>query len=77
MLDRAGIRLAGDVSYARRAAPANDDRPEAKAERREDIAPWVRLDRVAFDIARLIGRQMAREDLGRLRAANGTRLKGE
>ncbi len=31
-----------------------------------DIAPWQKLDRVVFDIARLIGRQMAREDFERL-----------
>lgn len=34
-----------------------------------DIAPWQRLDRVVFDIARLIGRQMAREDFERLQSS--------
>ncbi|MEE9923655.1 MAG: hypothetical protein PBV01_09865 [Brucella anthropi] len=46
--------------------PANDNTPPNGD---ADIAPWERLDRVVFDIARLIGRQMAREDFERLRAA--------
>ena len=46
--------------------PANDNTPPNGD---VDIAPWQRLDRVVFDIARLIGRQMAREDFERLRAA--------
>lgn len=46
--------------------PANDNTPPNGD---EDIAPWQRLDRVVLDIARLIGRQMAREDFERLRAA--------
>ncbi|MEO5325232.1 hypothetical protein PV773_18140 [Mesorhizobium sp. CC13] len=49
--------------------PAKNDRPEAEAESGEDIAPWVRLDTMVFDIARLIGRQMARADFERLRTA--------
>lgn len=50
--------------------PANDNsREPGEEEDGEDIAPWQRLDRVVFDIARLIGRQMAREDFERLRAA--------
>lgn len=48
--------------------PANDNRPDKEAEDGEDIAPSQRLDRVVLDIARLIGRQMAREDFERLRA---------
>lgn len=46
--------------------PGNDNTPPNGD---ADIAPWQRLDRVVFDIARLIGRQMAREDFERLRAA--------
>lgn len=48
---------------------ANDDRRKADAANDDDIAPSVRLDRVVLDIARLIGRQMARKDFERLRAA--------
>ncbi|MDX3929848.1 MAG: hypothetical protein QHC90_29135 [Shinella sp.] len=49
--------------------PANDNsREPGEAEDGEDKAPS--LDRVVFDIARLIGRQMAREDFERLLAAS-------
>jgi hypothetical protein len=48
---------------------ANDNEPKGKAEGGEEIAPSQKLDRVVMDIARLIGRQMAREDFVRLRAA--------
>lgn len=41
----------------------NGDIPDA------DIAPWEKLDRVVLSIARLIGRQMAREEFERMRAA--------
>lgn len=50
--------------------PANDDHPQHGRDDDSDIAPWQRLDRVVLSIARLIGRQMAREDFERLRAAN-------
>ncbi|HED1836790.1 MULTISPECIES: hypothetical protein [Hyphomicrobiales] len=49
--------------------PANGNTPPNGDIADADIAPWQRLDRVVFDIARLIGRQMAREDFERLRAA--------
>ncbi|GLK65321.1 MULTISPECIES: hypothetical protein [Paracoccus] len=52
--------------------PANDNGPEGEAEGGEDSASLEKLDRVVLDIARLIGRQMAREDFARLQglAAN-------
>lgn len=49
--------------------PANDNGPEGKAEGSDEIAPSQKLDRVVLGIACLIGRQMAREDFARLRAA--------
>jgi len=49
--------------------PANDNTPPNGDAADADIAPWEKLDRVVFDIARLIGRQMARQDYERLRAA--------
>ena len=48
--------------------PANDNGPEGEAEGGEHVAPLEKLDRVVLDIARLIGRQMAREDFARLQA---------
>lgn len=48
--------------------PANDNIPPPSDAADADIAPWQRLDRVVLNIARLIGRQMAREDFERLRA---------
>ncbi|WP_158500205.1 hypothetical protein [Sinorhizobium arboris] len=51
-----------DVGKGRRdqRPSANDNGPEGKAEGGEEIAPLQKLDRVVLDIARLIGRQMAR-----------------
>lgn len=50
--------------------PANDNSPTpGETELDKDIAPWKRLEGVVLDIARLIGRQIAREDFERLRAA--------
>jgi hypothetical protein len=62
-------------------APANDNAwTPGEAEGSEDIAPRRKLDRVVFDIARLIGRQMARQDFERLRRAaandNKSRIAG-
>lgn len=48
--------------------PANDNTPPSDDTADEAIAPWEKLGRVVLDIARLIGRQMAREDFERLRA---------
>ncbi|WP_019170218.1 hypothetical protein [Pseudaminobacter salicylatoxidans] len=49
--------------------PANDNSPDGEAEGGEDISSLRKLDRVVLDIARLIGRQMAREDFARLQAS--------
>lgn len=49
--------------------PANDNHPPKQQDDDSDIAPWQKLDKVVLSIARLIGRQMAREDFERLRAA--------
>lgn len=49
-----------------RIVPANDndagDEPSAET--------WLRIDRAALTLARIIGRRMAREDFERLTAAN-------
>jgi len=50
--------------------PANDNYHRQALDDDSDIPPWRRLDKVVLSIARLIGRQMAREDFERLRAAN-------
>lgn len=51
--------------------PANDNTPKpGEAEGGDNDTPLQRLDRVVLDIARLIGRQMARENFERLRADN-------
>ncbi|MDQ0390439.1 hypothetical protein [Labrys monachus] len=52
-----------------RSPPANDNGREPGGEI-DAAGPSQRLDRVVLDIARLIGRQMAREDFERLRADN-------
>ena len=49
--------------------PANDNNNPNGDIADADIAPWEKLDRVVLSIARLIGRQMAREDFERMRAA--------
>lgn len=51
--------------------PANDNSGREHANVEDaDIAPWRRLDRVVLRIARLIGRQIAREHFESLQAAN-------
>lgn len=50
--------------------PANDNYHRQALDDDSDIPPWQRLDKVVLSIARLIGRQMAREDFELLRAAN-------
>ena len=59
--------------------PANDNGPEGEAEGGEHVAPLEKLDRVVLDIARLIGRQTAREDFARLQglAANDNAPRDE
>lgn len=49
--------------------PANDNAPDGEAEGGKEMTPLRKLDRVVLDIARLIGRQMAREDFARLQAS--------
>lgn len=50
--------------------PANDNYHRQALDDDSDIPPWQRLDKVVLSIARLIGKQMAREDFERLCAAN-------
>jgi hypothetical protein len=54
-----------------RPKPANDHPASGSG-----TETWQRLDQVVLDIARLIGRQMAREDFERLHAANDGRAPG-
>lgn len=53
--------------------PANDN---GNALRDADIEPWEKRDRVVLSIARLIGRQIAREHFEALRAANDNTTLG-
>ncbi|UUP17071.1 hypothetical protein [Nitratireductor thuwali] len=51
--------------------PANDNSGREHANVEDaDIAPWRRVDRVVLSIARLIGRQIARQEFEAVRAAN-------
>jgi len=59
-----------DKTEPKESTPANDNR---RAEGNADIAPWQRLDRAVLSLARLIGRQIAREQFGALQAANDNR----
>ena len=49
--------------------PANDNSNPNGDIAETDIAPCEKLDRIVLSIARLIGRQMAREEFERMRAA--------
>lgn len=50
---------------------ANDNQSRPVEEEGGDaLEPAKRLERVVFDIARLIGRQLAREEFERIRASN-------
>jgi hypothetical protein len=49
---------------------AADDTPPPAANDNGNEDTWVRIDAAALTIARLIGRQMAREAFERLEAAN-------
>ena len=53
-----------------RIVPANDNND---ASDQPDAGTWQRVDRAALTLARIIGRQMAREDFERLNAANDNR----
>ncbi|UUP16439.1 hypothetical protein NTH_00886 [Nitratireductor thuwali] len=58
--------------------PTNDNcGPEHANVEDTDIAPWQRVDRVVLSIARLIGRQIAREHFEALQAANDNRRPAE
>lgn len=48
---------------------AHGDAPNGRAVDTEMVASTQVLDRLVVDIARLIGRQMARQDLERIRAS--------
>ena len=53
--------------------PANDNRqpgPERGKDADADIAPWQKLDKAVLSLARLIGRQIAREQFEALQAVN-------
>lgn len=49
---------------------AADDAPPPAANDNGNEDTWIRIDAAALTIARLIGRQMAREAFERLEAAN-------
>ncbi|TGQ15965.1 MULTISPECIES: hypothetical protein [unclassified Mesorhizobium] len=53
--------------------PANDNGDLVGAEGRPELTVATKLDRVVLDIARLIGRQMARETFEAGQAANDNR----
>jgi hypothetical protein len=59
-----------DETEPKDSTPANDNR---RADRSADIAPWQRLDRAVLSLARLIGRQIAREQFEALQVANDNR----
>lgn len=61
----AGNKDAGPESII----PANDNSNPNGDIAQTDIAPCEKVDRVVLSIARLIGRQMAREEFERMRAA--------
>ncbi|TIV60731.1 hypothetical protein [Mesorhizobium sp.] len=54
--------------------PANDNGELASPAGRPGQMPAAKVDRVVLDIARLIGRQLAREAFGAVLAANDNRL---
>jgi len=66
---RRGMEDDGKDAQGAKRISANDNGPERKVESGEEITPLQKLDRVVLDIARLIGRQMARDDFARLRTA--------
>ncbi|MET3519079.1 hypothetical protein [Mesorhizobium abyssinicae] len=52
---------------------ANDNGDPVSPEGRQELTPATKLDRVVLDIARLIGRQLAREAFDTGQAANDNR----
>ncbi|WP_265516907.1 hypothetical protein [Nitratireductor luteus] len=72
--------MEGEAKFEREdiGQPANDNcEPEHANVEDADIAPWQRVDRVVLSIARLIGRQIAREHFEALQAANDNRRPAE
>jgi len=50
--------------------PANDNRPPGGQDAGHEASAFARVDKVVLTIARLIGRQIAREHFEALQAAN-------
>ncbi|MCZ3379054.1 hypothetical protein [Rhizobium sp. AG207R] len=65
--------MADDGNHSDRDRPANDDRSPVEEEGAGKADASEKLDAVVLSIARLIGRQMAREDFETLWAANDNR----
>lgn len=66
--------MADDERRSGRERPANDNRSPAGPDTEGDAEALERLDAVVLSIARLIGRQIAREDHEKaMRAANDNR----
>lgn len=65
--------MADDGNHDGRQKPANDNRPSGGQEGTNNADACERLDAVVLSIARLIGRQMAREDFAARIAANDNR----
>lgn len=67
-------RMSEETSTGAQAlVPANDNRDLAGREGRSEKVAAAKLDRVVLDIARLIGRQLAREAFEAGQAANDNR----
>jgi hypothetical protein len=65
--------MADDGNHEDRRRPANDNRPSDEQDGSGNADASERLDAVVLSIARLIGRQMAREDFASRIAANDNR----
>ncbi|REG46404.1 hypothetical protein ATH84_101521 [Paracoccus versutus] len=69
--------MAGDGKHPGRERSANDNRPPGGQAVGNEADVSERLDRVVLTIARLIGRQMAREHFEALQAANDNSAPSE
>lgn len=68
--------MADDGNYSDKDRPANNNHlPDGRNAGVETDSASERLDAIVLSIARLIGRQMAREHFDALRAANDNRNK--
>ncbi|MBZ9843372.1 hypothetical protein [Mesorhizobium sp. CA5] len=66
--------MAKETSSGPRApVPANDNGDVVNSEARTELMPAAKLNRVVLDIARLMGRQLAREAFDAGEAANDNR----